>query len=74
MREELEKRLEELRAELEVGQKVAAELEVRQANLRATMLRIGGAVQVLEEVLGLGAGAAGAEAADEAAPMRVAAG
>ena len=52
MREQIEKRLSELQAEFEVGQKVMAELEIRQANLRSTLLRIGGAMQVLEEVLG----------------------
>jgi hypothetical protein len=51
MREQIENRLRELRTELEVGQKVMAELEVRQANLRSTLLRIGGAMQVLEEML-----------------------
>ncbi|PYS76799.1 MAG: hypothetical protein DMF67_02980 [Acidobacteria bacterium] len=58
MREQLENRLQELRAELEIGQKVMAELEVREANLRSTLLRIGGAVQVLEELLGDEQGAA----------------
>ena len=52
MREQLENRLRELRTEFEVGQKVMAELEIRQANLRGTLLRIGGAMQVLEEMLG----------------------
>ena len=52
MREQLENRLRELRTEFEVGQKVMAELEIRQANLRSTLLRIGGAMQVLEEMLG----------------------
>lgn len=52
MREQIENRLRELRTEFEVGQKVMAELEVRQANLRSTLLRIGGAMQVLEEMLG----------------------
>ena len=52
MREQIEKRLSELQTEFEVGQKVMAELEIRQANLRSTLLRIGGAMQVLEELLG----------------------
>ena len=52
MREQMEDRLRELRTEFEVGQKVMAELEIRQANLRSTLLRIGGAMQVLEELLG----------------------
>jgi predicted nuclease with TOPRIM domain len=51
MREQLEKRLAELRAELESGQRALAELEQKQAALRDTMLRISGAIQVLEEEL-----------------------
>jgi hypothetical protein len=52
MRQQIENRLSELQTEFEVGQKVMAELEIRQANLRSTLLRIGGAIQVLEELLG----------------------
>ena len=52
MREQIENRLNELRTEFEVGQKVMAELDIRQANLRSTLLRIGGAMQVLEELVG----------------------
>lgn len=44
-------RLKELRSEFESGQKALAELENRQANLRNTLLRISGAIQVLEEEL-----------------------
>jgi hypothetical protein len=51
MRESLEKRLAELKAELEAGRKLAAELEQKQNSLQATMLRISGATQVLEELL-----------------------
>ena len=51
MREQLEKRLGQLKAEFESGQKMLAELEAKQASLRETMLRISGAIQVLEEVL-----------------------
>jgi predicted nuclease with TOPRIM domain len=51
MREQLEKRLAELQAEFEAGQKALAELETQQANLRNTLLRISGAIQVLEEEL-----------------------
>ncbi len=49
MKEQLEKRLAELKAEFESGQKVMAELEAKQANLRDTLLRISGAIQILEE-------------------------
>jgi predicted nuclease with TOPRIM domain len=51
MKEQLEKRLEELRGEFETGQKMLVELETKQANLRETLLRISGAIQVLEEML-----------------------
>ena len=51
MREQLEKRLNELKAEFQMGQKTLAELDTRQANLRETLLRISGAIQVLEEEL-----------------------
>ena len=51
MREQLQKRLEELKAEFEAGQKMLNELETRRDNLRQTLLRISGAVQVLEEEL-----------------------
>ncbi|MFN6485340.1 MULTISPECIES: hypothetical protein [unclassified Nostoc] len=50
MKEQLEKRLTELKAELVSGQKVMADLEVKQANLRDTLLRISGAIQILEEL------------------------
>lgn len=58
MREQMTGRLEELQAEFEVGQKMLAELEVRHANLKTSLLRIGGAIQILEELLGA-EGAAG---------------
>ncbi|NTU41598.1 MAG: hypothetical protein HGA78_00805 [Nitrospirales bacterium] len=51
MREKLEKRLSALKAEFESGQKMLAELEAKEAKLRETMLRISGAIQVLEEEL-----------------------
>jgi predicted nuclease with TOPRIM domain len=51
MKQQLEQRLNELRAEFESGQKMMADLESKQANLRDTLLRISGAIQVLEEVL-----------------------
>ncbi|MEN6375931.1 MAG: hypothetical protein ABFD75_14280 [Smithella sp.] len=51
MRQKLEQRLEQLKAEFEAGQKMLAELEAKQANIRETMLRISGAIQVLEEEL-----------------------
>ncbi len=51
MREKLEKRLQQLKAEFASGQKVLADLEAKQANIRETLLRIQGAIQVLEEEL-----------------------
>jgi hypothetical protein len=55
MKEQLAQRLEALRAELKTGQKMEAELEGRLGRLRATLLRISGAIQVLEELLDEGA-------------------
>jgi len=51
MKQQLEKRLQQLKAELESGQKVLIELEAKQANVRDTLLRISGAIQVLQEEL-----------------------
>ncbi len=51
MRQQLEQRLKELRAEFDAGQRTLGELEIKQANLRNTLLRISGAIQVLEEEL-----------------------
>ncbi len=52
MREQLERRLTELKAEFEDGRKMLAELEARQASIKESLLRISGAIQVLEEELG----------------------
>ncbi len=52
MRERLEQRVRELRQEYAAGQKVLADLKRRQATIRETLLRISGAIQVLEEELG----------------------
>jgi len=51
MQQQLETRLQELRAEFEKGQKRLAELETETASTRNALLRISGAVQVLEEEL-----------------------
>jgi predicted nuclease with TOPRIM domain len=51
MKEQLQQRLSELKAEYEAGQKMLADLERRQTNLQPTLLRISGAIQVLEEML-----------------------
>lgn len=52
MRERLEKRLRELKTEFGQGEQTLQELEERVATVRQTLLRISGAVQVLEEELG----------------------
>ena len=54
MREQLQTRLAVLKQEFEAGQKMLADLEAKQANLRETLLRISGAVQVLQELLAEG--------------------
>lgn len=51
MKEQLTERLGKLKSEFESGQKMLADLEARQANLQQTLLRISGAIQILEEVL-----------------------
>jgi hypothetical protein len=77
MREQLAERLQALRQEYQTGQTMLAELEAKQLDLRQTLLRIAGAIQVLEELLadaeapgpGLAAGApdqAGAGNAEDA--------
>lgn len=50
MKQKLEQRLQSLKSEFEAGQKMLADLEAKQANLRDTLLRISGAIQVLEEL------------------------
>jgi predicted nuclease with TOPRIM domain len=52
METRLRQRLEQLRSEYEKGRKTLEDLEAQAANVRATMLRISGAVQVLQEELG----------------------
>jgi hypothetical protein len=49
--ERIQARLTELRRQLEAGQKQLQEQERQQATLRETLLRISGAIQVLEELL-----------------------
>lgn len=51
MKEQLRRRLEELKKEFETGQARLRELEAEQAYTRETLLRISGAIQVLEEAL-----------------------
>jgi predicted nuclease with TOPRIM domain len=49
MKKQLTQRLNELTAEYEAGQRMLADLEIQQANLRNALLPISGAIQVLEE-------------------------
>jgi predicted nuclease with TOPRIM domain len=51
MRDQLENRLKELKSEFELGQNKLAELEAQATNLRNMLLRISGAIQVLDEEL-----------------------
>ncbi len=51
MREQLEGRLEALKKEFTAGRARSAELEQQQTALHQTLLRISGAIQVLEEEL-----------------------
>ena len=51
MKKQIKKRLEQLKAEYESGQKMLADLETQASNLRTTMLRISGAIQILEELI-----------------------
>ncbi|BAY80008.1 DUF904 domain-containing protein [Nostoc sp. DSM 114161] len=57
MRQQLENRLQQLKAEFASGQKVLSDLEAKQINVRETLLRIQGAIQVLEEELSKNNGA-----------------
>ena len=47
----MEDRLQELKRELQKGQEALARLERQRQELRDTMLRISGAIRVLEELM-----------------------
>ena len=51
MKEQLQQRLQQLKQEFESGQKMLGDYEAKQAELQQTLLRISGAIQVLEELL-----------------------
>jgi prefoldin subunit 5 len=55
MHDELQVRLDALRKEMEIGQQRMQDLERQLSQLRDTMLRISGAIQVLEELQAQGA-------------------
>ena len=59
MQEQLQNRLEELKKEFHAGQARLQEMEDQERRLRDTLLRIAGAIQVIEEELGKAQGASG---------------
>jgi hypothetical protein len=52
MKEQLQERIDQLTEEYRSGEKMLADLDQRRAELQATMLRISGALQVLQELIG----------------------
>ncbi len=52
----MKERLGELRSEYEKGNRELAMLDQRRQEVRATMLRISGAIQVLEELIAMESG------------------
>lgn len=71
MRPQLEQRLESLRKEYAQGETLLADLQAQQAKLQETLLRISGAIQVLEEELQIETSNAEAAAGLEAADARL---
>jgi hypothetical protein len=59
MRERLQQRVKALKEEFQTGQQMLRELETQQSLCRERLLRISGAIQVLEELLAPGSSAAG---------------
>ncbi len=55
-KEQVRQRLKELRVEFQAGQKMLEDIEKKRDRLRESMLRIAGAIQVLEELEGEGGG------------------
>jgi prefoldin subunit 5 len=51
MREQMQSRLAELRRDYQLGQSQLSELGRQEVALRETLMRISGAIQVLEEML-----------------------
>ena len=51
MREQMEERLRMLQAEFKAGQELMTELQAKQTNVVNTLVRISGAIQVLEDLL-----------------------
>jgi predicted nuclease with TOPRIM domain len=65
MREQIQARLEELKQELERGQAELHKLDTQRTYLHETVLRVSGAVQVLEELLREGQSNRGTRVAPE---------
>ena len=61
MREQLEARLTELEQEFQIGEQQLRDVDLQQARLRETLLRISGAIQVLHELLDSPDGVSGSE-------------
>ena len=51
MKTQLEQRLNQLQQEYQSGQQMLADLQAKEADLQQTLLRISGAMQVLQELL-----------------------
>lgn len=68
MKKKIEARLAELREEFATGQHMLAELDEKRDKLRESMLRIAGAIQVLEEMAGEGEGAEESHAPTDVQP------
>ncbi len=63
MKSQIEARLQELRTEYDAGVGVMNDLQKKQDELRATLMRISGAIQVLDELLAADAATAASDAA-----------
>ena len=50
MTEQIQQRIEQLRHELQSGQRLLSELDARRADVRDSLLRVSGAIQALEEL------------------------
>ncbi|HEX4834359.1 MAG TPA: hypothetical protein VH478_25065 [Trebonia sp.] len=68
MKEQLRERIKQLTEEYQAGEAMLADLDRRRGEVQATMLRISGALQVLQEIIGPAA-AGDASAAPEQAPQ-----
>jgi prefoldin subunit 5 len=65
MRDQLQARLDELKRQYQLGEGQLRELGRQEATLRETLLRITGAIQVLEELLGTSPAEAAAPATEQ---------